>query len=388
MRIALLTAQSLNSDGDLIAGVMLAGRSVIEWQIEIAHKLGCERVICLADSVRPELLAAQHFAEARSLEFMTVKGPLPLTALMTAGNEVLLLQEGLWLDSSKLSETLTTGPIIAAIADQAGAISTERLERIDRERLWAGYAIIPSRFVAKLSDFPADSDCVSLLLRLALQARIASVVVDQQEQMAMGLQFVDSAEGIGELERSLLKDVFEQSAWLAPTQFLAGRLVERAIRTRMVANRDFVATTAVLSLLGGLALAIWGMPIASICAALTGALLLAVFTAQRDHKVLVLGEAISSVDRPIVFGHDLLLAATLCVIASQTSLTPLPIFVIGLIVLAERLDSSPLQPFWRDRALHLAGLGLALVFGQLHTAMTALGLVALIMLLAGQIRSR
>lgn len=388
MRIALLTAQRKNSEGNLIAGTRLAGRSLIEWQVDFAGALGCERVICLADAVGHELLATQHFAESRALEFISAKGPLPLTALVAAGHEILILQEGLWLDPAKLPDALKCQPVVAAISDQEGAYSKPQLERIDRTRLWAGYAIVPSRLVGKLTDYPADSDCISMLLRLSLQARLKTVSLDQDHQVAAQWQFVDVPEAAQELERNLFAEAIPQSDWRSPTEMIAARLASQIVRTGLPVRGGVILGLALLSFLVALALAIWSSSIAALATTLAGSAMVALFTSKRELSVRVLGENVTFLDHKLGLMRDAFLTATLSIVASRNEEGLLPIFVIGLIVLAERLDSSILRPFWADRTLHIGGLTLALLFGQLGVVLSVLGLVALAALLVAQAEER
>ena len=64
MRTALLAALKRTDTGELRAELMLAGRSVLAWQVALANDLACERIICLYDAPSEEVFALQREVEA------------------------------------------------------------------------------------------------------------------------------------------------------------------------------------------------------------------------------------------------------------------------------------------------------------------------------------
>ena len=75
MRVALLSLLELASDSPLPrAFLRVGGLSVARQQLSIAHALDCERIICLAPAVTPDILALQHLAERRGSQFHVIAG--------------------------------------------------------------------------------------------------------------------------------------------------------------------------------------------------------------------------------------------------------------------------------------------------------------------------
>ncbi len=377
MRIALLSAQYRGSDGELVAGFKLAGRSLLEWQIDLAVHLGCERVMCLAEGASPEILQAQHFAERRNLEFHSVKGVLQLTALIANGHEIVMIQDGLWLNKQHCLEEMGPGQTIASLADTAGDNLRRGFERIDRERLWAGFAIIPSRLVGKLADFPADSDCMSMLLRLALQAGIPVVEIENERLIASRWQLLDRTADRVEIEQDLLQLRFERSGLLDPGNLLASAIARRALSSDAGIGQWMIAAAAGICLFASLALVWWGLPVLGLATAALGSFGVSLHNEAREYSVQVLGDERSMLDQGLGMLRDALVCGGLAIIAIEWDQAFLPVFVIGLLALAERLDRTATRQFWSDRPLHLLILTAANLLGQLELGLIVLGLVTL-----------
>lgn len=377
MRIALLSAQYRGSDGELVAGYTLAGRSLLEWQTDLAIHLGCERIMCLADFASPEILQAQQFAERRKLEFHAVKGALQLTALIANGHEIVLIQDGLWLNKQHWLEELGSGQTIASLAHAAGDNLARGFERIDRERLWAGFAIIPSRLVGKLADFPADSDCMSMLLRLALQARIPVKEIENEHLIALRWQLLAQAADRVEIEQGLLQSRNGRSGLIGPGNVLASAIARHALRSKTGIGQGMIAATAGLCLLASLALAWWGLPVLGLAMAALGSFGVSLHHEAREFSIQILGEARSMLDQGLGMLRDVLVCAGLSITAIEWDQAFLPLFVIGLLALAERLDHTAVGQFWRDRPFHLLILTAASLLGQLQLGLIVLGLVTL-----------
>lgn len=144
-----------------------AGKSVLAHQIDCAAHLGCERVLCLAAALGADLSAAKAHAERSGLRFDIVDSIPRIQALVTAGDEVLLIADGILPDQAALVAGLSGRPAVLAFpADPALELGFERL---DATHAWSGALRTRGDSVARLADLPDDCDLASSLLRIALQ---------------------------------------------------------------------------------------------------------------------------------------------------------------------------------------------------------------------------
>ena len=182
MRLALLSALAgpLGSEGaspgERPAFRRFAGKSVLARQIDCAAHLGCERVLCLAAALGPDLGAAKAHAERAGLRFDIVETIPRLQASVTAEDEIILVEDGVLPDQALLVEGLAERPTVLAFpAEPALALGFERL---DASRAWSGALRTRGDSVARLADLPDDCDLASSLLRIALQAGACIVELD------------------------------------------------------------------------------------------------------------------------------------------------------------------------------------------------------------------
>ncbi|MGC5220835.1 hypothetical protein, partial [Escherichia coli] len=81
--------------GALRAALPLAGRSVIAWQAALLRALGCERVLCLAETSGGTVLELQHMLEGQGVQFHTLRGLAAIPALVRAEDDLVVLADGL-----------------------------------------------------------------------------------------------------------------------------------------------------------------------------------------------------------------------------------------------------------------------------------------------------
>jgi len=186
LRLALLSAladpPSTSSAGALVQGHdrpafrRFAGKSVLAHQIDCAAHLGCERVLCLATVAGPDLGAAKAHAERAAMRFDAVETALRLQALVTADDEVVVIEDGMLPDRALLVENLSQrAAVLAFPEDPALELGFERL---DATRAWGGALRTRGDSVARLADLPLDCDPTSALLRIALQAGARVIELD------------------------------------------------------------------------------------------------------------------------------------------------------------------------------------------------------------------
>ncbi len=154
------------------AFLRVGGATVARHQLALALAMACERVICLARAISPELIALQHEAERAGVKFHVIAGITPLAGLITAHDELLVVGDGLLTIPGEATGLLEGGPAVLVQPVEAGVAAG--FERIDINHATAGLMQIPGRLVERLSDLPSDCDVASALTRIALQAGIAT----------------------------------------------------------------------------------------------------------------------------------------------------------------------------------------------------------------------
>jgi hypothetical protein len=182
LRLAILSAlaDSFGNAGASAGGRpalrRFAGKTVLAHQLDCAALLGCERVICLAGALGPDIGAARAYAERAGLRFDIVESIVRLAASVTADDDVVLFADGVLPDRTALVEALGgRSAVLAFPAEPALALGFERL---DAERAWTGALRMRGAEVARLADLPPDCDLASSLLRIALQSGVRIIELD------------------------------------------------------------------------------------------------------------------------------------------------------------------------------------------------------------------
>ena len=171
LRVALLSLLEPSTEGQLPrAFLRVGGLTVARQQLGIALALECERIICLASTLTPEVVQLQHLAETRGAQFYVISGPRPLLGLVTTSDEVIALADGLFGSTAEAVDLLSEGQAVLVQPIEQGLAAG--FERIDLNHAAAGAIRIPGRLVEQIATLPADCDAVSALQRIALQAGV------------------------------------------------------------------------------------------------------------------------------------------------------------------------------------------------------------------------
>ena len=171
LRVALLSLLEPSTEGQLPrAFLRVGGLTVARQQLGIALALECERIICLASTLTPEVVQLQHLAEARGAQFYVISGPRPLLGLVTTSDEVIALADGLFGSTAEAVDLLSEGQAVLVQPIEQGLAAG--FERIDLNHAAAGAIRIPGRLVEQIATLPADCDPISALQRIALQAGV------------------------------------------------------------------------------------------------------------------------------------------------------------------------------------------------------------------------
>ncbi|WP_086607629.1 hypothetical protein [Erythrobacter donghaensis] len=393
MRIGLMAALRRSDDGRPRAALSLAGRPVLAWQAALLEALGVERVLCLAEGPSPELLAVQHDLESRGIGFHALQSFAALPALVRAEDDLIIVADGLIPDSAAVHAVLGDAGswrrAVAALPSDhpLAAAHADDFERIDATRRWAGVLAMRGASVQQLADFPPDSDAISLLLRLALQAGTPCRDLSAAD-MADGrwLLAADPAR-LREAERGMIARAASPPDWRAPLAGLAA-LVVRALAPKGLAQGITLAGgVALVVLLAGVMTSAFGPAAAGLALAGLGAFAGQIAAYQ---SALVAGLQRRGAGRgpsgPLALAVDALAAVCL-----WFALAPWPVWqplavlgpiVIGLARLVARGEGSALAVIAGDRAALLFALALAAAFGLLTEALgcLALGLLAALLL--------
>lgn len=389
MRIALISALKRTETGELRAELLLAGRSVLAWQVDLLVALGAERVICLCHAVDGEVLSLQHKVEAMGAAFHALRGFVGLAALVRAEDDLLILGDGLLPDPLLAQELVTTEAgwrrgVICLPADHAMvAGAPEDFERIDAARHWAGLLVMRGAPVQHLATFPDDADAVSLLLRLALQARTPCHDLCPAPLEPGTWVLADSAAVLATHERDLMARAVRQRDFRSPMIALAdtliGALAPRGLREGPVAAGGL----ALVSALGGVVAAAWGASAIGLgCAAV------AAFSGTIALGYAGLAQRLQRRSEPIPgeaafrIALDALAALTmwfaLAPVPQWTALAVCGPLLIGLARLAAPAEAkAAFAAFWRDRASLLAVLTISAAAGFLPEATAFLAVIAL-----------
>ncbi len=365
MRTGLIAALALTDTGALRAELPLAGRSVLGWQVALLRDLGAERIICLCNGAVGEVLRLQHAVEASGAGFHAITGFAALPALIRAEDELIILRDGLVPDPAQVSAFVGAGPVLQKsiaylTADhRLAAAFPDVFERIDADRCWAGLLVMRGAPVQQLTDFPSDSDPISMLLRLALQAGTPCRLLESDT-----LLLADSAQTVVTHEAALIAAAVPALDWRAPMSALAAMLVRGLAPRGLGQGARIAAGAAAAVMLSGVAAAVLGAPVTALALASAGA-----FAAQVCVELTGLARRLrrsADEDRSAMMagaGVDALAGLTAWfALAPWPVWTPLAVcgpLAIGLARLASANASPALAAVASDRASLLLALALA-----------------------------
>lgn len=166
---------AVESGGLPRAFVRVGSSTVAGQQLAIALALGCERVVCVAPALTPDIVALQHRAERSGAQFHVIPGPRPLLGLVTAADEIIAFADGLFASRERARALLDAAQAVLVQPIEQGLAAG--FERIDLNHAAAGAMRLPGRLVERLGELPADCDLVSSLQRIALQAGVRQVPI-------------------------------------------------------------------------------------------------------------------------------------------------------------------------------------------------------------------
>lgn len=374
MRSALLSTLELTPEGKPRAFEQLGGRSLIAWQVDMAIELGCSRIICLAERDSGPIQDLRAAVEREGLQFQLISGPLALVGLLSADQELAVIADGLVVDRERLSLVMGERRGVVALPAEEGIAAG--FERIDAEYAWGGVLVARARIAEQLAEMPADSDTISLLLRLALQSGVSLVRVSADALESGEWLLVRDRSELTKREEILLDRSLESAAWNAPGTALSLRAA-RALAPDAFRRGPVVASTiGGMGLTGAIGVAQIATPFAALLIFAASVLAVNLGLALANLKARLHGIGRVSRRRGILgYVVDMAFVAVLALPIDAQAL-PQRIFLalvfVGLLRLGESLASERWQASWRDRILIVLLLLPAAWFGVLDQALGGL----------------
>lgn len=227
LRVALLTMLELAATGaQPRAYLRIGGMTVARQQLALMLALKCERVVCIAHGLSPELIELQHAAEAAGVQFHVIAGARPLAGLVTATDELIVVADGLFASTNEAAALLEQGQAVLVQPIEPGLAAG--FERIDLSSAGAGAMRLPGRLLEKIADLPPDCDAASALQRIALQAGIRQRAIPQAGQGGLFWSLIRSENEAHALEPQWIRQRTSDGAPLGPSRWLAQLSVRRA----------------------------------------------------------------------------------------------------------------------------------------------------------------
>ena len=220
LRVALLSLIEPASDSPVPrAFLRVGGLTVARQQLAIALALDCERIVCLAPALTPDILQLQHLAEARGAQFNVIPGPRPLLGLVNASDEVIAFADGLFGSTAEAVDLLSESQAVLVQPIEQGLAAG--FERIDINHAAAGAIRIPGRLVDQIATLPPDCDAVSALQRIALQAGVRQRQIPTPGQDGLFWTLVRSDAEAHTIEPQWIRQRTRDTVPLGPARGLA-----------------------------------------------------------------------------------------------------------------------------------------------------------------------
>jgi hypothetical protein len=203
---ALIAAQDEAESGDgLRATLPLAGRSLVEYQADLALRAGADHVILLVERVPAALAEAAERLRRRGLRIGIARGVADAIGRLHPEERILLITDGAVV-AQEAADMLAAqpGPALLTVPDVAEHAA---FERIDATQRWAGFALLDKASLEATARMLGDWDLSSTLLRRLVQSgavRIDALASDGGRPLAPPLLATDPA-ALAALEASLLR---------------------------------------------------------------------------------------------------------------------------------------------------------------------------------------
>lgn len=388
MRTALLSALDVTDDGMLRAELELAGRTILEGQVAVALELGCERFVCIG-SLGDELSEPlKRLSETEDARFHEIESNLELVSLIHADDELVIMLDGLAVDRSLLLELVAkedrprSGIATLPSDHELSMKYPNAFERIDRDRHWAGVAFVKADRLHQLADFPPDSHAVSMLLRMALQARAPCYDIGSDIETGAFWTLANDHQQLAHCEARLIKAQSERVSVLAPVRAMA------AWCTRTVSQFNRGHTPEILGgvtgslYLAGATLAYLDRPVIGLTLGGLGAFAANLSEYGGKLRTRILGVSTHLRLSFILYWSTILALFVTTLLGLDLGLESLATggfaaLALGLAMQQGRREAGNAILFWKDTGLHFGLFALAASFNHLVEAVALFGLAAL-----------
>jgi hypothetical protein len=395
MRTALLAALKPTATGDLRANLVLAGRTVLARQVGLALALGCERVIVLTDGQGPALGEAERACRDAGALFQSLPRFSSLATLIRGEDELVVLADGLLPDKAPLRALIAPddGPamlrrvVLCLPDDDPQAVKfPEDFERIDAARWWAGVTVMRGVPVQQLADFPPDSDAISLLLRLALQAGTPCHTLSPEDRAAPGWLLAHHPEAVSVREAALVRQhavaASDEAPFAQAAAWLAGRMIGQIGAGRAALAERALVVLGIATLVTACLSGVWNAAALAAMLATGGVLMLGMGAAMGRLAGTLMGtKALLSNKHRYEQLRDgaiaLVLALAIFAPGAPLALAALGPIALATLHLAERAAPPGVAVWWKERAGQLGLAALAAATGALAEACALLALGAL-----------
>ncbi len=384
LRVALLSIldNSVPGGGIRASFRQFAGRTILERQIDLALAAGCETVACLVDGISREVTEAQRHAEQAGIKFVAMQQTRSLSGLVTAADEILVMAAGNLPAAEPVVRSVSRPVILAFPAEDA---VPRGHERIDQQFAWSGVMLLPGSIVERLAELPPDSDTVSALLRLGLQAGVKVLPLEKRLLIEGKWHWMPTVDELGEREDQWIRDHAEVAEFNAPGLAVAERVGARLARDALGTRAARVpAIGAAICGLGALGCALVGLHLPAM---LLGTLM-AVLSAAGEtvERIAGAGQAVGRRSRTAAALDWLTDPVFIILIAlaspedTQWLRLFVPIILFALMRLGNRMRSDRWKATYRDR-IAVGGLLVPCVaFGLVQPATAVLALIVLVTL--------
>lgn len=370
------------------AFLRVGGISIARQQAVLALHMRCERVVCIAAGLGPDLLEIQHLVEAAGAGFHLIGDGRGLARLVTAVDEVIVFDDGLFASTTQAAALLEEGQAVLVQPVEAGLAAG--FERIDLNHASAGAMRLPGRLVERLSDLPADCDVASALLRIALQAGVRQRPIPVPGQDGLFWTLLRSEDEAHALEPQWVRHRTRDEGALSPARAVALGIV-RGLGPAML----HAGSGARAVVIGAAALALMALGAGWFGLSILGLSLAAIGWILRDVAVLLArieadpGRSGRGLDKSEVYGWLIdgliIVLAAWAMPAGPGWLQPdryfAPFMLVAMLRLMPRLVAPRWAGWFGDRALLAGGVAAAVASGfgagAIQTAAALLALVAL-----------
>lgn len=387
MRAALISIDGQPRDRESAATICLAGKSLVQRQIDFALAAGAERIILLAEGHSAEAIAVGRQAERAGVKLLTIGSARGLLGVLRAADELLVLAPGLLAEAAEAVDLLGKGNSVLVLPAAQGVAAG--FERIDLNRAWAGALVVPGALVERLAELPPDIETAAALLRIALQATVPERRLPDSLLAAGSWTMFAPSDDITAAEKAWLERHTTSVTRDRLTPWLASLVLQRAAFSLLERDRSFVLLLVASVVLLGAAVGFTALKFASVGFALLAVGALAAEIAAGFARLAAIPAlsgrrlALPSSLMPVLVEATLALCGMLAIDQDWLHRLFPPLVLFGLLRALKPLRWHGLAGLAGDPVVLALSLAVASAFGWVEPAIMTFAM-ALIVLQAAQ----